>query len=227
MNILRELCAIEFRIVAFMDELELVGTINFNDPIVTNEGVTAKFGILGCRLEVKMSSGQMPLSSQLAQKQLTITPVGDILKDVRENTDREMSGSLEIGSEGVKPKISAGTSASQRDSQTVSGKVHRPEYLLHVNLCGDGKYPAWQFRSVKEADPIVGILKEETFGKVVDFSEPPAIVVELKTSIQELQITLRGDRPRRLKALERFLAKEIEYLLRSCGPIARQEVGHG
>jgi hypothetical protein len=224
-NILRELCAIEFRTVASAGDVDLFGTINFNDPTVCNEGVTAKFGILSCRLEVTLSGGQMPLRFQLTQKQLVIAPVGDVLKDVKENTDREVSGSLEVGSKDFSPKISAGVSASQKESQTVSGKAHRPEYLLHVNLCGDSSHPAWQFRAVKEKDPIVGTLVDETFGKVMDFSNIPEIIVELKARIQDLHISLHGDKPRRLKALERFLSKEIEYVLSSYGPLARQKLG--
>jgi hypothetical protein len=183
-NMLRELCAIDFHIDSFdFDEkLDLVGTINFNKPVhVSEKGIIAEFGISACSLQVRMSSGQMPLRFQLAQKQLSIEPVGDVLKDVSHTVDREISGRGAI--EGVIPKPSASLSASQKDARTVTGKAYQPEYLIHINLCGDDQFPAWQFRSVARDDPIEGTLRDTIFGTIVNFAPGLDVVVELKAAI--------------------------------------------
>jgi hypothetical protein len=81
MNMLRQLCAIDFRISTYDAKIDLYGMINFNAHDVSAAGMNARFGLSGCSLLVKMSSGQMPLRFQLAQ--LSIEPVGEPEHSVR------------------------------------------------------------------------------------------------------------------------------------------------
>ena len=224
-NLLRQLCAIEFRTDQHRNAIDLIGTINFNDTTVSYRAITARFGLLGCELQVRMSSGRMPLETQLAQKILNLYPVGDPLKNVTNTIDRERTGRLALGTKAYAANFDAEVSGKQKDSETVAGKSFRPEYQIHINLCGDHELPAWQFRSVQEVAPIVGILRSETFGRIVEFSEPVTIVVALKASAKHVNISLQGDRPRRLKALREILTKEFELLIDQYGPIALQNIG--
>ena len=164
----------------------------------------------------------MPMRSQLIQKQLTIGAVGDGLKDVRNQTDHELTGEIEGKLKGLQPTLGVGASTKQTTSQVVSGKSHQPEYLIHINLCGDALHPAWTLKSTAIENPILGTLIEETFGQVVDFLESTEISVELRVPENGLWIDVKGDNSRRMKALQQLLTREMEYFLYHNGPIAKQ-----
>jgi hypothetical protein len=225
-NLLRDLCAIEFRTEERKDDLDLVGTINFHDPIVEDDenNNKATFGLLKCRLSVSLSSGSMPLRYQLAQKQLTISPVGETLKQRKHEVDQELEGKIEAGARGIVPSLTAATRAKQRELTSTTGDIHQPQYLIHVDICGDSTSPAWRISSVAAESALVGVLMDETFGRIVAFSEQTKLLIELSVSSADLKLEIEGDNAKRNKALREFLLHEIKYLLQVYGPLGRQEL---
>ncbi|MFK4727437.1 hypothetical protein ABIE89_008537 [Bradyrhizobium niftali] len=227
-NLYRQLCALEFRSDHHRNAVDLVGTINFNDTQVTGEkGVTAAFGIDKCTLEISMSSGNMPLETQLIQKLLPLVPIGDGIKDVTSVVDRERTGRVAVGAKGYAPDFNAELGGKLKDTETVAGKAYRPDYVIHVELCGDHEQPAWRIRSAAESAPIVGMIRDETFGRIVGFKEPVTVTVSVKARSEDLRIAISGAPFGRTKALKQLLMREFEEVFRQRGPLAEQQLKWG
>lgn len=206
------------------DEADLVGTLNFNDPSASDDHIEARFGILSCKLLIYLSEGTMPLRFQLAQKCLPIGSLDHEFRETTEQIDHEITGALGIGATGLMPRVGTNVSGKQKERRTITGKTHMPRYAIDINICGDANFPAWTIASLSKTTPIVGTIKDATFGKLVDISEQARVFIELNVRPDNLIIDIKGNNGRRNKALKILLLKEVEYLIDTYGSISKQEL---